>query len=119
MPGTRPGMTENVLCSVDFALPRGDGHGLGWKTGEQRLQRGQCRVIGYTVDARGAEMALEGGDHFHGRPVVFSVDRDAVAVFGERLLQVADVVADGAELERFAAHDRRRLPPVAAARIGQ
>src|SRR5207248_8077182 len=64
-------------------------------------------------------MALEGGDHFHGRRVVFSADRDAVAILCEGLLQVADVIADGAELEGFAAHDRRRMHPMADAGIGQ
>ena len=44
-------------------------------------------MIGDAVDAGGAEVALEGGDHFHGRAVVFAGDRDAVAVSGQRLLQ--------------------------------
>ena len=43
---------------------------------QQRLQRGQRRMIGDAVDAGGAEVALEGGDHFHGRAVVFAVDRE-------------------------------------------
>ena len=76
-------------------------------------------MVGDAVDAGWTKVALESGDHFHGRPVVFSIDRDAVAKSGERPLQIANVVADGAQFEGFAAHDRRRLHPVTDAGIGQ
>src|ERR1700687_52825 len=85
---SRPGMTF-------LLLPRDD-LGVGGEARQQRLQGGQGRTIRDAVDARRAEVALERGDHFHGRPVVFSVDRYAVTIFGERLLQVANVIADGA-----------------------
>src|SRR3981189_1650017 len=76
-------------------------------------------MIGDAVEAGGAKMALEGGDHFHGRPVVFSAYRDAIAIFGQRLLHVADVVADNAWLARFAGPHWPRLHPMADARISQ
>src|SRR6266403_5526842 len=89
--------------SLALLAPRNDGFllcrdsfGVGRKARQQCLQGGQGRTIGDAVDARRAEMALERGDHFHGRTVVFSVDRNAVAIFGQRLLQVANVVADDA-----------------------
>ena len=76
-------------------------------------------MIGDAVDAGGAEVTLEGGDHFHGRPVIFAGHRHAVAVSGQRPLQALDALADVAEFEALAAHDRRRLHPVPDAGIGQ
>src|SRR5260370_20443435 len=108
MAGTSPAMTV-------FVLLRRDRLGVGRQARQQRLQGGQRRMVGDAVDAGGAEMALEGGDDFHGCAVVFSIGQDAVAVFGQRLLQTEHIVADGAELEGFAAHDRRRLHPMADA----
>src|SRR5258708_9262465 len=108
----------SLYPSYKIRLPRRR-HRLVRKAREEGLQGGQRRMIGDAVDAGGAEMALEGDDHFHGGGVVFAVEWDGVAVSRQRLLQVADVVADGAELERLAAHDRRRLYPVADPGIGQ
>src|SRR6476620_3516669 len=91
--------------SLASLAPQNDGFLLcrdrlvGREARQQRLQGDQRRMIGDAVDARRAEVALKGGDHFHGRPVVICADRDAVTIFGQRLLQVANVVADGAELE--------------------
>src|SRR5882724_2300365 len=89
------------------------------KARQQRAQGGLRRLIGDTVNALGPKVTLEGGDHFHGRAVILSTGRDAVAVFGERELQVTDVLADGAEPEHVAAHDRCRLDPMADAGIRQ
>ena len=59
------------------------------KTCQQRMQRRQCRMIGDAIDALRAEVALEGGDHFHGGAVEFSVGRHAVAILGESCLHAA------------------------------
>ncbi len=91
-----------------------DRHGLDRQTRQQRLQRGQRRMVGDAVDAGGTKVALESGDHFHGRSVVFSIDRDAVAVSGERLLQIANAVADDAQFE-----GRRRARSAPAAPNGR
>src|SRR3974377_241682 len=76
-------------------------------------------MVGDAVDPCGAEVALESSDHFRCRGVEFSADRTAVAISGERLLQIANAVADHAEFEAFTAHDRRRSYPMADARIGE
>src|ERR1700722_13996754 len=113
MAGTSPAMTLNLYARWDFTLPRRCNLAVDRQAGQQRLQGGQGRMIGDAVDAVGAEVALEGGDHFHGRPVIFAVGRDAVAVFGQRLLQAEHVIADGAQFQQgLAAHDRRRLHPM-------
>ena len=65
-------------------------------------------MIGHAVDARRPEMALKGSHHFHGCAIVIARGRDAVAIAGQRCLQVADFVADVSEFEGFAANDRGR-----------
>jgi hypothetical protein len=74
---------------------------------QRRMQCDQHRMIGDAVDAGGAEMALEGGDHFHRGAVISSGGRHAAAIFGERQLQVLYVVADGAEHQGFAARGKK------------
>ena len=83
------------------------------------MQRGERRLIGDAVDARGTEVALECGDNFHGGAVIFARDRHAVAIAGKRLLQALDVLADGTWPQRLATYDRRGLNPMADSGIGQ
>src|SRR6478609_1924940 len=71
-------MTAERSARIELELFRRDGLAVGREACQQRLQGGQCRAIGDAVDARGAEVALERSDHFHGRRIVFPVDRDAV-----------------------------------------
>src|SRR3954451_20938744 len=76
-------------------------------------------MISDAIDPDGPEMTLKRGDHLHGRTIIGSAHRNAVAVSRQSLLQPADIVAYSAELERLATHDRRRLHPVTDAGIGQ
>ena len=57
---------------IEARLLRRGLHRLVGKTSQQRLQRRHGRVIGDAVDARRAEVTLEGGDDFHGGAVIFA-----------------------------------------------
>ena len=59
---------------------------------QQSPQRVDRRGVGDAVDARGAEMALERGDHIPGHRVVEAADRDAVAVTRQHRLQLLDLL---------------------------
>jgi hypothetical protein len=62
--------TRNNLQSGNLTTSSSPAHPR--QTRQQRMQRDQRRMIGDAVDASGAEMALEGGDDFHGRAVIFA-----------------------------------------------
>jgi len=67
-------------------------------------------MIGDTIQPRRAEMALEGGDDFHGRGVVFAGQRHTVAVSGERLLQTIGPRFEEIETELAALSELRDKP---------